>query len=82
MIETSVIRLRERDNELACALVAGVYIDARLLQPLRVHQRHQLEEQVWLGLEQVWSFLLDRGLELLGARTRDAVPRLRLTPVH
>ena len=75
-------RLREGDDKFACALVARIHFDARLLEPLRVHQRHQLEEQVWLGLEQVWSFLLDRGLELLGARTRDAVPRLRLPPVH
>ena len=82
VIKARVVGLREGHHELARALVARIHFDARLLEPLWVHQRHQLEEQVWLGLEQVWSLLLDRGLELLGARTRDAVPRLRFAPMH
>ena len=82
MIETSVIRLRERDDELACALVAGVHIDTRLLQPLRIHQRYQLEEKVGLRLEQIGGLPLDSRLEFLSRGARNAVPRLRLAPVH
>ena len=82
MIETGVIRLRERDDELACALVAGIYVDTRLLQPLRIHQRYQLEEKVGLRLEQVGGLPLDGRLEFLSRGARNAVPRLRLAPVH
>ena len=82
MVEPRMIRLRERDDELACALVAGKYVDTRLLQPLRIHQRYQLEEKVGLCLEQVGGLPLDGRFEFLSRGARNAVPRLRLSPVH
>ena len=44
VIKASVIRFREGDDELARSLVTSVDINARFLDTLRVHKRHELEE--------------------------------------
>ena len=77
-----MVGLREGNDELACTLVAGVYVDASLLQSLRVHQGDQLEQQIGLDLEEIRSFPSDRRLEFLRVLAGDAVPGLGLTPVH
>ena len=82
MIEPGVIRFRERDDKLSGALVASVHVNACILQPLWVHERDELEEQVGLGLKQIRGFLLDGRFELLGVRTGNTIPRLGLAPVH
>ena len=82
MIETGMICLGESDDKLAGPLVTGVDIDAGFPQPLRIHQRHQLEQQVRLRLEQVRGFFLYSRFELLRRRAGNAVPRLSLAPVH
>lgn len=82
MIEARMVRLRESDHELARALIAGVYLHPGLLEPSRVHESHQLEEQVGLDFEQVRGFLPDGRFKFLRIISRNAVPRLCLSPVH
>ena len=82
MIEPRVVCLREGDYELAGTLVAGIHVDASLLESLRIHQGDQLEQQIGLDLEKIRSFPSDRRLEFLRVLAGDAVPGLGLSPVH
>lgn len=82
MIESSMIRLRVRDHELSSPLITRIYPHARLPQTRWVHQRNELEQQVWLCLEEVGSLTSDCGFELFGVLAWDAVPGFGLAPVH
>jgi hypothetical protein len=82
MIETGVICLREGNHQFTSPLVAPVHPDTSFCEPRGVHQSDELEEEIWLSLEKVGRFTLDSSLELLGILPWNAVPRLRLTPVH
>ena len=41
---------------------------------------HQVVEEVWLVLKQLWGLLLHSGLQSLCVRLRHAIPRLGLPP--
>ena len=84
MIETGMICLGESDDKLAGPLVTGVDIDAGFPQPLRIHQRRQLEQHIRfkLRLEQVRGFFIYSRFELLRGSAENAVPRLSPVPVH
>ena len=82
MIETGMIRLREGDHQFTSSLVAPVHSNTSFCEPRGVHQSDKLEEEIWLCLEKVGRFTLDSSLKLLGILPWNAVPRLRLTPVH
>lgn len=82
VIETRMVGLREGHHKLPCTLVARVDFHAGFLEATRVHESHQLEEQVRLGFEQVWGFSAYRRFEFLRVIPWNAVPRLRLPPMH
>ena len=82
MIKARMIRLRERQNKLASALIASIDADASIADMLRVHKRDQLEEQIGLRFEEIRSFPLHSCLEALRVIAGNAVPGLGLPPVH
>ena len=63
LVEARVVRLWERDDELAGALVCFGHLDAGFAEAAGRQQRHQLEQQVWLRLEELGYGLAHRALK-------------------
>ena len=82
MIEACMIGLRERQHELASALITSIDANTSIPDVLRVHERDQLEEQIGLRFEEIRSFPLHSCLEALRVIAGNAVPGLGLPPVH
>lgn len=82
MIKPSMVCLGKRDHELARILVGHADLDPGFNESLRAHEGHELEEEIWLRLEQIWGLLLDRSLKLFRIRGGYAVPRLGHAPMH
>lgn len=66
MIESRVICLWERYDELPGALIRSIHFDTGLTQSARVHQGDELEEKVGLSLEEFRGLALDGFLEFFG----------------
>jgi hypothetical protein len=82
MVEPGVISLGERNHKFPGTLVAGINPHALIRQALRAHERDELEEKVWLRLEQVGRFLFNGRLKFLSVIPRNSIPRLCFTPMH
>ena len=77
-----MVRFGERNHEFSCALVAGIDANSSLFDALRIHKGDQLEKEVRLRFKKIWRLAPHGGFKFLGVVTRNAVPSLRLTPVH
>ena len=82
VVEASMVRLGELDDELSSTLITYVYVHAGFLQPLRVHESHQLEKEIRLSFEEIRCFAANGRFEFLRVFARNAIPRLRFSPVH
>jgi hypothetical protein len=82
MVETCMISFRESNHEFASPLVASVHPDSSIGNALGIHQGNKLKQKIRLGFKKIRSFAFDRSLKLCRVFTRDAIPGLRLTPVH
>ena len=82
MVKACVISLWERDYKFPGTLIAGIHPHTLIHQALRTHERDELEEKVWLRLEQVGRLFSNSRLKFLGIISWDSIPRLCFTPVH
>lgn len=82
MIESTMIRLRKRDDKLASSLIASINTHTRFPQGLWAHERDQLEQKIRLSLKQVRSLFLDCGFKLLCVIAWNPVPGFCVSPMH
>src|ERR1700761_1881650 len=76
VIETRVVRLGKGDDKLTGALIKRIDLNARLPQLIGRKNRHQLEEEIRLGLKQLRHRFLHGFFKPIGVFARNAIPRL------
>lgn len=54
--------------------------DAMSHECIRVHECHQLVQQVWLALKKLWGQFLHNIFQMFSCKGWDAIPSLRFTP--
>ena len=77
-----MISLGKRDHEFPSTLVASIHPYTLVRQALRAHKRDELEEEVWLRLEQIRRLFPDSRLKFFGVISWNSIPCLCFTPVH
>lgn len=82
MVKTAMISLWPSNHKLVRALIAYADRYSELLQSSWTHQSHQLEQERWLLVEQLGSFVPDGFFEFGRCGTGYCIPSLCVTPVH
>ena len=82
MVESSMICLRICDDKFPCPLITSIDANAGISESLWTQKRHQLEKEVGLSFEQIWSFLSNGIFEQLCVVPWHTIPGLCFSPVH
>jgi hypothetical protein len=79
--ESRMVGARQRKNKLALFLESLVNLDSKLGQVSRRDHRHDIQQNVWVLLENQAKFLLNSAFEFLAIIVWDAVPHLGVAPM-
>ena len=80
--EASVVRPGHREHKLARPLQSLVHLDLLLFKVGRRDHSHDVQQYIWVFLEEKGDFLLDCLFELLAVALRHTVPLLGRAPVR